>query len=83
MKYVLVALFVVSLISAPWWVVVPLGIILTTIPLGIPVAVLGGVYLDAVFGAPIASLGGMAHLYTALFVGAGLLSTLIAGRVVD
>ena len=62
------ALFLVSLVFLPWWVSVPLGIIAATTKYGGPIAVFGGVVLDAVYGTPIDILFGFQYVYTTLFL---------------
>lgn len=83
MKVAFVALFFLSILFAPWWLTVPLGIIILLEPWGMPVAVFGGVLVDVLFGTPIASLGGFAYLYTLLFVCGGLTVLYLRSRVVD
>lgn len=83
MRYVLIACFLFSLFALPWWVTVPLGILLATTPLGSAIALLGGAILDATHGAPITPLFGISYLYTLTFMLSGLAILLIQRRVMD
>lgn len=83
MRFALFALFLLSLVTLPWWVFMPLGIIIAGLPGGASVAVFGGVVLDAVFGIALPSLGNLSHLYTALFVLVVILMQALSYRVAD
>lgn len=65
---VLAILFIASLVFAPWWLVVILGLLLMPFRWGAPIAVGGAAFLDAVYGAPVAALAGFSYIYTALFI---------------
>lgn len=82
MRTTLALFFVVSLVYLPWWVVVPLGIVLSALPGGGVVAVVGGAVLDVVHGAPSAFFG-TAYLYTALFSLSAVVLALVRERLLD
>lgn len=83
MKYALHVIFLLSALFLPWWCTVPLGILLTTMPYGSLVAILGGLIMDVTFGAALQPLFGLAYLYTTVFVCAALLMALLENRVLD
>lgn len=83
MKYVLFVLYLVSALIMPWWFVVPFGIVVATLSWGIPVALLGAILMDTFFGAPVATLYDFQYVYTAIFLLACALVTLLFERVVD
>lgn len=68
MRAFFTVLFFAAVVFLPWYASVPLGIILIAYWGAYVEAIVGGVVLDALFGAPIASLHGFACLYTALFI---------------
>lgn len=82
MRTALVLFFAVSLVYLPWWVVVPLGIILSAFPGGGVIAVVGGAILDVVHGAPSAFFG-TAYLYTALFALSAITLSIVRERLLD
>ena len=67
-KLFLAVAFFISIATLPWWASVLLGILFVAEGGSVWVVVFGGFILDELFGAPIASLGGFAYLYTALFI---------------
>lgn len=83
MKYVLGLSFLVSAVLLPWWVSVLFGIGVTLYPGSGVVLLIGGVIMDTLFGAPIATLGGFAYLYTVLFSIIAAVVYLLRDRVVD
>lgn len=83
MRYVLGLSFVVSVLLFPWWMSVLLGIVVALYPSGPTLLLIGGVSMDTLFGAPIASLGGFSYLYTALFSVIIVVVYLMRDRVVD
>ncbi len=83
MKFIVGSVFLFSALFFPWWVSVPFGILVTLYPGGYVIALLGGVSMDTVFGAPLATLGGFAYLYTALFALSSVLVYILRDRVVD
>lgn len=83
MRYVLYVVFLLSAFFLPWWCTVPLGILLTTMPYGSLVAILGGVIMDVTFGTELKPLFGLSYLYTTVFVCVALLMALLENRVLD
>jgi hypothetical protein len=75
------AMFFVSLITLPWYASVMLGIVLIALWKGYVEVILGGILLDAVFGAAPFYLWGVPIFYTALFVLLSLLG-MILGRII-
>lgn len=76
-------LYLVASAICPWWVVVPFGIVIATLPYGAPVAIIGGVILDALYGTPLPILFNFQYVYTLLFVVVVVLIELLSDRVVD
>ena len=75
MRWVLYALAVLSTLVVPWWVVVPLNVVVATLPWGGIAAALSGVLLDSIYG------GG--YLYTIIFVAIALSVEFLSTRVMD
>ncbi len=65
-KIVFGVAFLVSLITLPSWGTVLVAILYLADGGNLWLIVLGGFFLDEVFGAPIAAMHGFAYLYTAL-----------------
>lgn len=82
-RLLIIGLFLLSAVYLPWWVTVPLGIALIAWFRDWQVAVLGGFFMDIVFGAPVASLAGFAYLYTALFGVLALLAAFLRKRMLE
>jgi hypothetical protein len=82
MTLLLGALYLGATIFLPWWVAVPLGILLATTYSGAPLSVLGGGILDATHGVTIPILG-FAHVYTGLFLITALLVLVLRPRVAE
>lgn len=76
-------IFFLSAVLLPWYVPVSLGIILIVLWQGYIEAILGGIILDAAFGAPIIALGGFAWLYAALFAGLSLMAFVLRRLMLD
>lgn len=69
MTRVLVSIaFFVSIVALPWFVSVPLGVLIIALWGASVEAVIGGIMLDSMFGAPIQALAGFPFLYTTLFL---------------
>ncbi len=83
MKFTLFALFILSLLTLPWWVFMPLGIIVAGLPGGALVALAGGVVLDATYGSALVPLGGFSYLYTALFLLVVIAMQVLSKRIAD
>lgn len=64
--------FFASVILMPWYVTVPLGIMLMILFGAYAEAIIGGILLDGMFGTGIAVLAGISYLYTLLFSGLSL-----------
>ncbi len=80
---VLFLTFAVSVILLPWWVVVPLGIVSTSYRYGNIITIIGGIIIDASFGAPVHTLGGFQYIYTTIFVLAALVAYFLRSRIVE
>ena len=65
--FILTAVFA-SILLLPWYVPTVLAIILIAWWEAYVSVIIGGVMLDALFGAPIVVLGGFSFIYTGLFV---------------
>lgn len=63
-----VPLFIISIFVAPWWVIMPLGITVLTLPFGVWIVVPGALVLDYWYGIPIHPLFGLEYLYTIFFL---------------
>lgn len=83
LKIVLSISYIVSSVFLPWWVTVALGIALVVHFKLWWVAILGGLLMDLVFGAPIAALGGFAYLFSLLFVVLSLLALMLRQRMLE
>ncbi len=59
-------LWFASLFTTPWWVFVPLGIVVATFSFGAYFVIAGGVLLDVLYGVPVLGLS-FPVLYTILF----------------
>jgi hypothetical protein len=83
MNLILFPLYILSALFLPWWFVIPLGIVVATLPFGSVVTVTGGIILDATYGSPIAALWYTSHVYTLVSVLIVVSIELLARRVVD
>jgi len=75
--------FFASVIMLPWYVPLILGIALIVVWCGYVEVILGGILLDTVFGAPIASLSDFSFLYTALFIFLSLLAVILRQVIIE
>lgn len=66
--------FFASILFLPWYVPVLLGLFIIVQWKAYTSAIIGGIILDGMFGAPIITLYGFAYIYTALFVILSLLA---------
>ncbi len=74
--------FIMSAVTAPWWVTVPFGIAL--ISKGVyGIVVLGGIIMDYLFGMPVEALGGFSFVYTALFASLAIISWYLHKHVLE
>lgn len=83
MNVALSILFLISVFTMPWWFVVPFGIVLSALPYGGFVALLGGALLDSYVGVPIAALFNFEYLYTTVFLIVIVAMEVIAPRIAD
>lgn len=60
--------FFASVFIAPWWLTVFIGLLLIVLFGGGVFVVIGGFFMDSVFGAPLPLLHGFHFLYTAFFI---------------
>lgn len=74
MKYFLSAAFVASVAFMPWWVALPLAIVLLAEWQAAFVVISGGIMRDLLFGVPQPALWGFSMIYTAVFGFLALLS---------
>ncbi len=63
-----VILFFISVFVTPWWVIVPLGIVLLAYFEAYLSVLLGGLIVDTLFGVPLSGVFGITYFYTAVFV---------------
>jgi hypothetical protein len=82
-RFFLSVAFCISVLTLPWWVSTLLAIFLLAEGGSVILVILGGVCLDVLFGAPIASLYGFAYLYTALFASLALVALYLKTRLLE
>ena len=75
--------FFASVIMLPWFAPLILGVALVVVWRGYIEVILGGILLDIVFGAPIASLSDFSFLYTALFIFLSLLAVILRRAIIE
>ena len=60
--------FFASILFSPWYIPVLLGLLIIIQWKAYTSAIIGGIILDGMFGAPIITLYGFSYIYTTLFV---------------
>lgn len=70
---ILIAFFLSALLC-PWWLTVFLAIMILSFFETPLLVIIGGLFMDLLFSAPIEPLGGFRYLYTTLFIFLSLLS---------
>jgi len=67
-KIFFLLLYGISIVTLPWWVVVLVALVLISHFEAYVFAVLGGVVMDVMYGAPIHALADFSYLYTTVFL---------------
>lgn len=61
-------LFFASILFLPWYISVFIGVVIIARWHAYVSAIIGGIILDSMFGAPIVALHNFAYIYTILFI---------------
>ena len=77
------ALFLASVIVAPWWVTLSVALLLAPHRYSLPVLAGGGALMDVLYGAPIAAIAHTTLLYSIVFVGIALLARAVGPYIYE
>lgn len=76
-------IFILSAVMLPWWVTVPLAILLAPIKRSFIFLAIGGALMDVTFGAPVTTLWGFAYIYTVTFAVVGIVAEVLRTRAMN
>ncbi len=83
MQYGVYFVCLISALTAPWWVTVPLLVYALSFEYSAPYVVGIAVVMDSLYGTGIPALNGFSALYTCMFLALGLLTLFLRRRVLD
>jgi hypothetical protein len=83
MQYGVYFICLVSALTAPWWITLPLIVYALSFEYSAPFVVGIGVVMDSLYGTGIPALYGLSALYTSLFLTLSLLTLFLRRRVLD
>lgn len=81
--FLMSALFLVACVVTPWFVVVPVMVVLIAYSEMYVVAVMGALILDIIHGAPIQSLANVSFIFTLLAVTLSAIAALLRRRLLE